>query len=89
MGIQWLVFPETERRKFESFFFLPHQIGTDHISDHNLERYYLGMVKDDEELAIIEDHLLACPKWVERAEESEEYVDTMRVAIISGGFDLE
>src|ERR1017187_7300978 len=29
------------------------------ICDHNLERYHLGMVKDEAELAPIEEHLLA------------------------------
>ena len=32
----------------------------DHISDDDLERYYLGMVKDEAELAPFEEHLLAC-----------------------------
>jgi hypothetical protein len=61
----------------------------DHISDHDLERYHLGMVKDEAELAPLEESLLACPKCVERAEEAADYVDAIRAAIISGNFDLE
>ena len=61
----------------------------DHLSDHELERYHLGMVNDEDELAPLEEHLLACPECAERAEENAIYVDTMRAAIIAGGFDLE
>lgn len=59
-----------------------------HIADENLERYYLGMVKDEAELAPLEEHLLACPQCVERAEEAADYVDAMRAGIIEGNFDL-
>ena len=60
-----------------------------HISDHDLERYHLDMVKDEAELAAVEEHLLCCPKCVERAEESADYVDSIRAGIIVGNFDLE
>ena len=59
-----------------------------HLSDHDLERYYLGMVQRDFELAIIEEHLLTCSECIDRAEETAEGVDTIRSAIISGAFDL-
>lgn len=61
----------------------------EHISDHDLERYHLGMVVDEAELAPLEEHLLCCPKCVERSEECADYVDAMRVAVIAGNFDLE
>jgi anti-sigma factor RsiW len=61
----------------------------DHISDHDLERYHLGMVKDEEELAALEKHYLGCPECAERAEKAAQYVDTFRAAIITGDFDLE
>ena len=51
-----------------------------HISDHDLERYYLGMVTREEELAALEEHLLWCHPCIERAEETQNYVDAMRVA---------
>ncbi len=62
----------------------------EHISDHDLERYYLGMVPHDtDEESAIEEHLLGCHQCVERAEASDSYVDTIRAAIITGDFDLE
>jgi hypothetical protein len=60
----------------------------EHISDHDLERYHLGMVKDEAELAPLEEHLLWCPECVKRAEEAADYVDALRAAIIVGNFDL-
>jgi len=59
-----------------------------HISAHDLERYQLGMVTDEGELAALEKHYLGCPECAERAEESAQYVDTIRAAIIVGDFDL-
>jgi len=61
----------------------------EHISDHDLERYHLGMVVDEAELALLEEHLLGCPRCVKRAEEADAYVDTLRVAMIAGNFGLE
>jgi hypothetical protein len=60
-----------------------------HISDHDLERYHLGMVVDEAELAPFEEHLLGCSECAERAESVATYVDTMRAETISGNFDLE
>ena len=60
-----------------------------HISDEVLETYCLGMVNDESELALLEEHLLACPSCVERAEEAQNYVDAIRAAIVEGSFDLE
>lgn len=60
-----------------------------HISDHDLERYHLGMVKDEAELAALEEHYLGCPECAERAEEAADYVDTIRVGIVTGDFDIE
>lgn len=57
-----------------------------HISDHDLERYHLGMVSDESELAPLEEHLLACPACVERAEAIGAYVDALRAGIIDGGY---
>lgn len=61
----------------------------EHLSDDDLERYYLGMTTEGPELAAIEEHLLWCHECVERAEESDGYVDAMRTAIIRGNYDLE
>jgi hypothetical protein len=51
-----------------------------HIDDHNLERYHLGMVKDEAELAALEEHLLCCSACVDRAEAAAHYVDAVRAA---------
>ena len=51
-----------------------------HIDDHDLERYHLGMVKDEIELAALEEHLLWCGACVDRAEASAGYVDAVRAA---------
>ena len=59
-----------------------------HITDHDLERYHLGMVTDETELAGLEEHVMACPACAERAEETADYVDVMRKAIIKGDHDL-
>jgi hypothetical protein len=37
-------------------------------------------VRDEEELAYIEEHLFWCVSCVERAEETQHYVDAIRVA---------
>ena len=60
-----------------------------HISDHDLERYHLGMIGDEIELAALEEHLLACSSCVDRAENSDDYVDAVRAAIVDENFDLE
>jgi hypothetical protein len=51
-----------------------------HISDHDLERYHLGMVKDEAELAALEEHLLWCGVCVDEAEAAARYVDEIRAA---------
>jgi len=79
------------RSKLFENFSRPHHYTCmdDHISDHDLERYHLGMVNDESELAPLEEHLLACAGCAERAEEAADYVDAMRGGIILGDFDLE
>lgn len=58
------------------------RLSKTHASDTDLERYYLGMVKDEVELAALEEHLLLCPACVFRAEAAQQYVDLMRVALL-------
>jgi hypothetical protein len=60
-----------------------------HISDHDLERLYLGMVKDEAELATLEEHLLSCPHCTAEAQRSDRYVDAVRAAIIAADLDLK
>jgi hypothetical protein len=51
-----------------------------HIDDHDLERYHLGLVTDETELAALEEHLLWCGSCVDRAEAAAQYVDVVRAA---------
>ena|GEM_PF-4455645 len=60
-----------------------------HISDYDLERHHLGTVRDEAELAKLEEHLLGCLVCVGRAEEAAVYVDALRAAIVAGYFDLK
>jgi hypothetical protein len=62
---------------------------TNHISDHDLERYHLGMVKREAELAALEEHCLGCPECAERARAAADYVDGIRAGIVEGNFDLD
>ena len=52
-----------------------------HICDDDLERYALGTVKDEAELATLEEHFPVCGQCIERAEKKEGYVETMRAAL--------
>jgi uncharacterized alpha-E superfamily protein len=45
------------------------------------------MVKDEAELAALEEHLLWCGDCVERAEAAAQYVDVMRAAACERGED--
>jgi len=54
-----------------------------HVSVHDAERYYLGMVTEDEELAPLEEHLLWCHGCLDLVQETEDYVDTSRVALLN------
>jgi len=60
----------------------------EHLSDTDLERYYLDMIPDGPELAAFEEHLLICGECVDRAEETQDYVDGIRAGLIRGPFDL-
>ena len=59
-----------------------------HISQHDLERYHLGMVTDKRELKRVENHIITCPRCAMRAEETAQYIDQIRAAIVAGDFDL-
>ena len=57
----------------------------EHISDHDLERYYLGIVTDEAELAPLEEHLLWCHRCLDRIELVQAGVDMIRVALLRAG----
>ena len=59
-----------------------------HITDHDLERYHLGMIVEETELAALEEHLLGCSACAERAQATADYIDAMRRAIVEGDHDL-
>jgi anti-sigma factor RsiW len=41
------------------------------------------MVKDEAELASLEEHLLACPACVEGVASTQDYVDAIRAALVT------
>src|ERR1035437_9703506 len=51
-----------------------------HISDHDLERHYLGMITDNPGSAPLEEHRVACPACVEPAESTQDYANDLRAA---------
>ena len=61
---------------------------SEHVTDHDLERYHLGMIVEETELALLEEHLLACSACAERAQAMADYIDAMRRAIVEGDHDL-
>ena len=60
-----------------------------HIDDGDLERYCLGLVTAESELASIEEHLLWCPHCLDRAEASDRFVDAIRAARGSEGTSID
>jgi hypothetical protein len=56
-------------------------VKADHPLEEALERYHLGRITDEAELAPLEEHLLACPVCVRRAEWVADYLDTLRAAL--------
>ena len=61
---------------------------SEHVTDHDLERYHLGMIVEETELAALEEHLLACSACAERAQATADYIDAMRRAIVERDHDL-
>lgn len=53
-----------------------------HISERDLERYHLGLVLGQFELAAIEEHLLRCPACMDLAEERGHRIDIVRAAAV-------
>ena len=54
-----------------------------HISDDDLERYYLGGVTPEKELAPLEEHILGCAVCAKRAEEIQDNVDAVRAVAVN------
>ena len=66
----------------------PDRKNSEHITDHDLERYHLGMIVEETELAPLEEHLLACSACAERAEATANYIDLIRQGMIEGDHNL-
>src|ERR1039458_8604481 len=66
----------------------PDRKNSEHITDHDLERYHLGMIVEETELASLEEHLLACSACAERAEATADYIDLIRRGMIEGDHNL-
>ena len=47
-----------------------------------MERYYLGQIEDEADLARLEEHYLGCPCCAERAEQIEEEVQALRADLL-------
>ena len=52
-----------------------------HISDDDLERLVLRMVRNEAELQRIEEHLLACGECPRRLQQTRQYVRDMKAAL--------
>jgi len=51
-----------------------------HVSDHDLERFYLGAPMTDFETAALNGHLRSCPPCAERADRIQSLVDAFLLA---------
>ena len=66
----------------------PDRKNSEHRTDHDLERYHLGMIVDETELGPLEEHLLACSDCAERAKQPADYIDVIRRGMIEGDHEL-
>jgi hypothetical protein len=61
---------------------------TDHLSTEQLEEYAMGCVREPE-LTRVEEHLLWCLEWVDRAEAVDRFILLLQAGAIKGGFEIE
>ena len=54
--------------------------GSEHISEHGLERLLIGTITEEAELAPLEEHLLVCAEGIARGGETLEFVEVARMA---------
>jgi hypothetical protein len=59
----------------------PSTLSSIHPNEDSLERYAMGLINEDAELAPLEEHLLACPSCCQRAEFWEHYVWSIRSSL--------
>jgi Putative zinc-finger len=60
---------------------------SNHISENNLEAYYMGKVPESE-LARIEEHLLWCHDCLNQLLASERYIKALQKAAARSEFDV-
>ncbi len=58
-----------------------------HLTDTDLERYYLSVIRQGPEMDALEEPLLGCPECLWRSAETQDYVNVIRAAIIRGNFE--
>jgi len=58
-----------------------------HISDDDLESYYLGFLREEVRVMPIERHLEICSECACRAQETREYIAAMKTALRRGDAD--
>jgi hypothetical protein len=57
-----------------------------HLSVDDMERYHLGKIRESQEVAVIEEHLLWCQNCLDHMEAVEHFIDMVRAGLVSGGF---
>lgn len=62
-------------------------MNSKHISDHDLQLYFLGKATEGVDLASLEGHLLECPLCVNRAHTTEDHLDVLRRVIIVKSYE--
>lgn len=58
-------------------------MATDHITNHDLELYYLGMLRSSTSVMRLQEHLATCPQCVRRAITTADYIESMQRALIA------
>jgi hypothetical protein len=54
-----------------------------HVTPEALEHYSLGTIKNQRQLAALEEHLLACEYGVDRVVQTDDWVREMKAALRS------
>lgn len=57
-------------------------MATDHITDHDLELYYLGMLRSSTDVMRLQEHLATCRQCVRQAISTADYIETLQRALL-------
>lgn len=52
-----------------------------HVQDEDLERYCLGTITEEAEIAPIEEHLMVCSECIDRAQAQDAYIRAVKGAL--------